>query len=276
MEKRLMNRTRSLWPLLTALLGAALITVPARADEPPADLKQKILKFNSITGTEAIFQQTRDLVKDPAETKKLLKVAEEMAKADPKQFKYTGALILARTAGALKNYDLSLRFFKICSNFATTVKSSTKLGESYGGQVGILSIMKKYAEAEKVAQAFMELEGDEELEKEKIGMLLDYLIPAKAHQGKIAEALKMVDRLTTEFKGEWSIVQLKALVLFEAGKYDEAVKTYGEVIELLNKSDRMKPAEQEARINRVHYILSSVYVEMGQIDKAAGELQLLL
>ena len=143
-----------------------------------------------------------------------------MVKLDSKQFQYNGAVILARAAAGLKNYDLSLRFFKVCGEIATRVKSASKLEEAYQGQVVILLEQKKYSEAEKVAQSFMELQGDEKLEEAKLG-LIENLITAKTKQGKIAEALKMVDALNAEFKGEWYFTRLKAWVLFEAGKLEE-------------------------------------------------------
>src|SRR5262249_40600793 len=154
----------------------------------------------------------------PAGTEKLLKTAEEMAKADSKQFQYNGAIILARTAGGMKKYDVSLKFFKICADIAKSVRSSSKLGEAFEGQIQVLYIMKKYDEAEKVAQSFLELEGDEKLEDMKFGVV-EQLIEAKAKQGKIAEALKMTDGLLSEVKGEgeWYFKRLKAWVLLEAG-----------------------------------------------------------
>ena len=209
-----MKLTRTTWPLFATVLAAALTAGAARAEEP-ADLKQKVLKLNSVTGDEPIFNQVRDLVKDKPGTEKLLKTAEDMVKLDSKQFQYNGAVILARASAGLKNYDLSLRFFKLCSDIATRVKSTSKLEEAYQGQILILLEQKKYAEVEKLAQSFMELQGDEKLEEAKLG-LIEYMITAKTKQGKIAEALKMVDALTAEFKGEWFFTRLKAWV-FEAG-----------------------------------------------------------
>src|SRR6266404_2785690 len=112
-----MKLVRTTWPLFAATLAAALTAGAARADEP-VDLKQKILKLNSITGDEPIIEKVKELVKDKAGTEKLLKTADDMAKLDSKQFQYNGAVILAKTAYGLKNYDLSLKFFKMCSDIA--------------------------------------------------------------------------------------------------------------------------------------------------------------
>jgi len=269
-----MKLTRTMWPLFATVLAAALTAGAARAEEP-ADLKEKVLKLNSITGDEPVANKVRELVKDKAGTEKLLKTAEDMVKLNSKQFQYPGAVILARSAAGLKNYDLSLRFFKLCGEIATKVKSASKMEEAYQGQIIILLEQKKYSEAEKVAQSFMELQGDEKLEEAKLGVV-ELLVTAKTRQGKITDAMKIVDALNQEFKGEWYFTQLKARVLFDAGKLEDSVKAYTETLDLLSKAERMKPAQQEAQTNRIRYILSSVYVELNQIDKAAEQLQTLL
>jgi Tfp pilus assembly protein PilF len=110
----------------------------------------------------------------------------------------------------------------------------------------------------------------------KLGVVMEYLIPAQAKQGKIAEAMKHVDELDSRFKGEWSIVRLKGWVQFEAGKLEDSVKSYNEAIDLLKKADNLTPARQEQQVASLRYVLSGVFVEMNDINKAAEQLQMLL
>src|SRR5262249_9167659 len=71
-------------------------------------------------------------------------------------------------------------------------------------------------------------------------------------------------------------MELKAQVLREAGKLDEALKVYEEVGERIKKDDRLKKDEQDDFLDNVRYALSGLYVELNQVDKAAEQLKALL
>src|SRR5207245_1674356 len=66
--------------------GADAVT----ADEQ-SELRQKALSLNDITGDDPIEGQVKDLVADPAGTKKLLAVAVKMAKEKEQPFNFNGA-----------------------------------------------------------------------------------------------------------------------------------------------------------------------------------------
>ena len=81
----------------TLLSGAANL---GAADEQ-SELRQKALSLNDITGDDPIEGQVKDLVADPAGTKKLLAVAVKMAKEKEQPFSggrcETTAIYIPRT-----------------------------------------------------------------------------------------------------------------------------------------------------------------------------------
>src|SRR5258706_9473501 len=113
-----MNPTRflSMWLVLPAIVGL-LAAAPCRADEKD-EVKKKIQELDKVTGEEQILDAARKLFRDKANTVKMLKIVNDMAKLDSTQFKFNSAFILARTAGALKNYDVALRLYQVCNKKA--------------------------------------------------------------------------------------------------------------------------------------------------------------
>jgi len=262
---------RCRWLIACAVLFAS---ANAWADEK-SELKEKALKLNSITGKDPIDGKIKELAKDAENTKKMLKVAAEVAKEKPQPFQYNGAFILARAARELKENEIALEFFNISTQLAMKVKSASKLLESFDGKISLLYEQKKFDEAEKACQELLDLEIDPKFEEAKI-IVLEQMIQFKAKQGKIEEALKLTDNLMKLDEGGWYFVRLKGWVLHEAGKYKESAETYLDTIKKLSENKRLKEEEKERWIERTRYILSSVYVDMGQIDQAAEQLQMLL
>lgn len=258
---------------LAVLLGVAC--APATAADDSEAIKKKVQALNKITGEDAINEKLLELAKDKDGTKKLLAVAEDMAKLDSKQFNYNSALILASAARRLKSTDTALRFYKLCEKKAKDLKSGKKMGEAFEGQYLVLMEAKKYEQAEELCQKMLEEQLDEDFERTK-PFIIEFMVRAKVPQGKVDEALKLTDTLIKLDEGGWYFLRLKGWVLQESGKPDEAVKAYLESIEKLEKNDHLKPEEQERYIDRTKYILSNVYVDLNQIDKAAQELKDLL
>lgn len=261
--------------LCLALLGPLAVHSTCRADDE--DLTKKIQQLNAITGNDNVTEKVKELVnpKNTAATEKLLKAAEEMLKTNPKAFQYNGSVIIARTSLGLKKYDMSLKFYKHCAQIAKRIQSTTKLAESFEGQIGLLYELKKYEDAEKLCQEFLELEGDDELEKTK-PIIMEQMIQLQTRQGKIKDALKLTDTLIRLDENGWYFVRLKGWVLHEAGRHDESVKTYLEAITRLEKAEKLPPEIRQRYTERTRYTLSGVFVDIGQIDKAAEQLQILL
>src|SRR5262249_32236305 len=92
---------------------------------------------------------------------------------------------------------------------------------------------------------------------------------------KYNEALKLADRLVKEHD-TWQDHKLRAEVLHEASKFDEAVKAYEDVIDRIGKDKDLEPEEKEFWLERSHYTLSNVFLDMGKVNLAGEQLQQLL
>jgi tetratricopeptide (TPR) repeat protein len=101
------------------------------------------------------------------------------------------------------------------------------------------------------------------------------LIEAVAKQGKFEQALKMADNLIKKTK-HWKERALRAAVLREAGKLSEAAKVYEDVLDQVGKDKELEPEDRETQQERYRYVLSNIFVDLRQIDKASEYLQALL
>src|SRR5437016_3279075 len=84
--------------IIVAFMVACGLTMSARGADGDAALRQRALKLNDLTGNDAIEGEIAALNKDPEETKKLLVVALELAKAKDQPFNVNASYVLARCA----------------------------------------------------------------------------------------------------------------------------------------------------------------------------------
>ncbi|HEX4591954.1 MAG TPA: tetratricopeptide repeat protein, partial [Gemmataceae bacterium] len=266
-----MGRTRHV-----AIAAAALLLV-ATAGRTAGDdgLRQKALKLNDITGKDAITGKILELVKDKPELKKLVAEAAKMAKDKNQPFTYNGAYILAKATLVTKDYDDSLAFYKICRDEALKLRSGQKMVDVYDGLISLYFDTKKYDDAVKACQEFVELKGGGETVEKVKPFVMEQMIRALTRQGKTDEALKLNDKLIEVDEGGWYFLMLKADVLREAGKLDESIGMFDDTIERLGKS-KLEDEVKEKYIERCRYMMSSVFTDMGKIDKAIDELRKLL
>jgi tetratricopeptide (TPR) repeat protein len=264
-----------------ASLASGVALAPRATADEPAELRQKALSLNDITGDDPIEAQVKELVADPAGTKKLLEVAVKMAKEKEQPFNFTGAFILASSARQLKNLEAGEVLYRVAASEALKLQSADKMAEAYLGLNELLMANKKYEEAINVCKEVLELkdEGDR-FRLLKVQVLMQ-MVRGKTKQGKTDEAMKLVDNLVKAFPNSWLPLDLKGWVEHEAGKSDDAVKTWEEVLERLQKdenADKNKEAKEELdkEIRTMHLRLSNVYTDLNQIDKAAAHLKVLL
>ena len=90
----------------------------------------------------------------------------------------------------------------------------------------------------------MDLSGPKEVENAK-PFILERLIQAKARQGKTDEAMNIAKRLIAETGGSWYFLQTQGQVEREAGKIDDAIKTYNEVLDKLDADKNLKGDEKD-------------------------------
>jgi tetratricopeptide (TPR) repeat protein len=71
-------------------------------------------------------------------------------------------------------------------------------------------------------------------------------------------------------------MDVKARVLRQANKLDEAAEVYENMIDRAKRDPNIEDLDREDVTNTSRYALSGVYVELNKIDKAAGQLKTLL
>jgi tetratricopeptide (TPR) repeat protein len=256
------------------LLTCVALAGPGRAADDDA-LRKKALKLNDVTGDEPMRGQILALLKDKEGSKKLLAVAAKMAKEKDQPFNVTATFILARTAQFLKDHDTAETFYRLQLEQVEKTGSGRKISEATGGLIQVLCARKKFEEAEKVCQKFLELDEDQEVERLKYGVLRT-LILALSRNGEVDKATDKLDRLIKVQPENWLNLELKGQVLREAGKLEDAVKAYEELIEKIRKDDRLDKKAREEFVDDIRYTLSGVYVDLKQVDKAADHLKALL
>jgi tetratricopeptide (TPR) repeat protein len=266
--------------VVTVLLLAGLgLRTPAIHAADDVDWKSKALALNDITGEDTIRGQIMAMLEDNTGSKKMLAAALPLAKEKNPPFNYNAALILARVALQLRDLEASQAFFRLCADQAAKLRSPQKLVQAYSGMMGVIELFyatKKYEESAKLCQEFLEI-----LEKEGITQrlqedVLRHMIRAVAKQGKADEAAKMMDNLLKKRSNDWRNVELKAWLEREAGRPQEAAKIYEELVDKIDKDKSLEKQEREELVAEIHYILSGVYVDLDNIDKASDHLKTLL
>jgi tetratricopeptide (TPR) repeat protein len=259
------------WMVIAVL---AVATVPAlRADEKD-DLRQKALSLNDVTGDTTIKGEVKALVAKPAETKKLLAVAQAMAKEKDQPFNYTAAIILAEAAEELKDAEAAKTLYWICAEEANKLQSAQKLKQSYVGLLSVIDLLyidKKYEESSKLSQQFLEMLEKQGVTAEAKSNVIWRLVRGWAKEGKAAEANKMIDNYVKGREGDWSRWELKARLKRELNENDEARRIYEELPARIAKDTKLDKEQKELLLNGVggvNYILSGIYIELNQPDKA--------
>jgi tetratricopeptide (TPR) repeat protein len=263
------------WALLALALFLGLgLAATARAADDDGKLKEKALSLNQITGDDAEADAIKELTKDAANTKKLLAVASAMAKEKKQPFNATATLIVARVAEVLKEPDVAEQFYRL--NVAQVEKlGGKKLILGYAGLISVLYNNKKYAEAEKACQAFLEIEPDDTM-KLFAPRIERQMILAVVMQKKADKALEMIDTRIKDSPENWNLIRFKAQVQHQMDKNDDALKTYETVAERIKKDDRLTKGEQEKFLDELQYEQTGIYIDKKDVKKATDILEKLL
>ena len=220
------------------LLGGIVIAAPI-PKEDKAEVQNELLKLNDVTGQKPMDGQIIALLEKKSHARALLKAAKELTKdvnAEEQPLNVNATWILARTARGLREYDLSEHFYRINSKQALKLRSVSKLGSAFSDLIEVLYYNRKFKEAELTCRQFLEIPGDEELERQKM-LVLRTMIRTMAKQEKFDEAMKLVDTLikSQSEQASWLSRELKGWVLRESGKYQEAADIYEDVIARIQK-----------------------------------------
>jgi tetratricopeptide (TPR) repeat protein len=287
-----MGRATSRFLLQVGVFGLGLSILAAgssgRADDarPAAEkaqagdeaLKEQLLKLNRVDTEESQTAKLRELVKDKDHAKRAVKLAVKLQKAEKgrdKPFDFGASIILARAAHYVKDYPAAEYFYTHCAETATRLESGEKMLQAYDGLIDLNWDQKKYQDVIDICERFVEIKGPKEVDDAK-PFVLERLIQAKAKQGNFDEALRITEGLIQLTEGGWYFVQAKGWVQREAGKFGEAIDTYNDVIEKIDGEKKMPPDTKKRLKDRIHYVLSGLYVDNKEIDKAAEQLKTLM
>lgn len=264
-----------------AVLGVTVLfngSVSRADDEKKDPLREELLKFNSVTGDDAQRTKLIALVKDKEKAKKLVLEASKMvkeAKGKENPFNYNGALIVARLAHFNKQFDVAEPFYEYLIETSTKLKSGTKMVTAYEGLIDMYWDNKKYSLVVETCEKFVDNTGPEEYEGAK-PFILERLVQAKAKEEKYDDALRVAELLIEADKGGWYFVQLKGWVLREQGKLPAAIEAYTDSLDKIDANKTMKAEAKDRFKDRTRYILTGLYVDNKEIDKAAKQLQTLI
>lgn len=263
----------------TALVVLLAFTGFALPDDKPDDpaLRKLALTLNDVTGSGPMAGQLQQLFDDEAGTKKLLVVAMKMTAETPQPLNRNATLLLAMAAEYVKDVDTSAAFYRLNAQQAVKLSSERAIAAAYVGLIQLYADNDRLADSEKVCKEFLAMEGEEGDALEQIKpLVLERMVLVIAKQGAVDRALKIVDELVKTDPRNFQNRALKGRVLRQAEKYDEAAKVYLDVIERVKRDGRLEKEEKDEVVDDYRYHLSNLYIEMGDVDKAAEQLKLLL
>jgi tetratricopeptide (TPR) repeat protein len=259
------------WMAATLVVVALGIVAPVCAAEDESNLRERALKLNDITGDNVIRGQLLSLLDDVPGTKKLVAAAAKMVNGMDQPFDLNATYILATAARGVKDVESSEKFYRLHAEQAKKLDNSQKMVNAYASLSDLFLENKKYAECEKISQELLELLGDR-----APLMFCERVALAMVRQGHFDEASKFANGIIRKTKGKWRAVGILGLVQREAGQSEEAAKTYEKILEDVKKEKGIKKDELKEYTHRYRYILSGVYMDLDNVDKAAEHLKALL
>lgn len=268
---------RTLLVVLAASLLAGISL--ARAADADASWRKKALELNALTGESAVEGEIEALKKDPDQARKILAAASEMIKDRKKQpFNSNATYVLGRLAQDLKNSTLAEAFYELQVDQVTKLESGQRIAVAYWDLIKTQIDNDKVEEAKKSYQKFLEVEGpeDDELFPQFKARVERMMMLALADHGAIDDALKMVERKLKKGDNQYLYLDVKAQVMRRAGKLDLAAQAYEDMIDRARRDPNLNENRRGVVIDASRYALSGVYVDLNQIDKAAGQLKSLL
>jgi len=274
-------RTELRWATL-ALTVLACLTMAERlrAEERDSGVRRQALELNKVTGMAPLRAEVKALLADKDAAKKVVAEAVRMAKEKPQPLNYNASLILAQVASKLKDYEAAETFYRVHMEQAKHLLSIKGLTAAYNGLIEIAYANKKYAEVEKLCQEALNLTDeatgeDEDRILERFS-LMEKVIQSIARQGDTDRAIGVIDRLFKKSPNNLLAVELKTEVFTIADKNQEAAKVCEDFLERLKTDTKLKPDDKDSAAKDIRYMLSGIYIDLNNIDKAAEQLQALL
>jgi tetratricopeptide (TPR) repeat protein len=261
--------------LLAAAMVALAMWAATQAPAADDDLRARALKLNEITGDDAMRGEILILLDDPPGSKKLLAYAAKLVKEKGQPLNINATYILATTARGLKELETSEKLYRLNADQAKKLESGERLSRAFLGLTGLFFENKKYEECEKFCKEFLESKGDETTRSRK-PEFLERMIFAIAKQGRYDEAIKLANDLIKAYRGHWIAQDVLGEVQREAGKYEDAAKTYEKILEAVQKEKGIKPEELKDYTHKFRLNLSVIYMDLDNVEKASEHLKWLL
>ncbi|MGF1582034.1 MAG: tetratricopeptide repeat protein [Gemmataceae bacterium] len=203
--------------------------------------------------------------------KKALDLAEKLVKVDDGwQFRVVRATVL-REAGKLKEaaeaYDELIQL----------VGKDKKLDNATRGEQQdefrfILSkIYTKLGRIEKAVEQLKTLSQRNPGDPTYVIWLAESLIQQKNYKQALALTSKLIEQ-----RKHWRFRAIHAAVLQDAGQLKEAARFYEDLIEEVRNDENLSPDEKGKEEDRFRSVLSNIYPDIGQVNKAIEQLERLI
>src|SRR5262249_35480103 len=99
---------------------------------------------------------------------------------------------------------------------------------------------------------------------------------AITQQGELKRAIGLIDKQFKDQLDSLLVLDLKGQIYRMAGENKEALKIYEEEIEKIKNDNDLKKKQQDQLLDDVHYKMSGLYIDLGNVEKAAEQLRMLL
>jgi tetratricopeptide (TPR) repeat protein len=163
---------------------------------------------------------------------------------------------------------------------------------AYRGLIASTYGKRKYAQTEKLCAeasqdktliaALQNLQGEKDGDDERrdivsflFNMFEDQVI-AITQQGELKRAIGLIDKQFKDQLDSLLVLDLKGQIYRMAGENKEALKIYEEEIEKIKNDNDLKKKQQDQLLDDVHYKMSGLYIDLGNVEKAAEQLRMLL
>jgi tetratricopeptide (TPR) repeat protein len=277
------------------LVGLVLTAATVRADEKA--LQKQLDELNILTGGEPTSGALRGILSDPKQMKELLEFA--LPKAKKKEMSYNAAMVLGLAAADAKDMKTAEVYFRVCMDQAAKLQSLDKVIQSYIVLAEFYEVNRQYGNASRIYRELLELNTNDGKERRVIGTtdqnedgfgdpqdgfdlvkpiwtyVTELNIKALAKHGKHDQAMKQIDNLAKQVP-VCQVSHLKGYVQNEAGKLDAAAGLLENAIKQATRDEGLNPAGRDKFIERIHYEVSNIYVELKKIDRASEHLELLV
>ncbi|MSR79529.1 MAG: tetratricopeptide repeat protein [Gemmataceae bacterium] len=237
-----------------------------------ADLPEIAKKANRLTGADSISGMVIQLSKEK-NAKEELKATAALLKDKNVGLNINALWVLGRASQISRLPVEATAFYRAYITKAIDLKSPNKVLLGYAQLIDLQFGTQQYADCEKTCKEFIELTLDgEDDESGSIarakGAILRQLILVQSRMGQPDKAFATLERLLQQQADNPLNLQLKARILRENGKDEEAIEVYEDLIAKIDARKDIKQEVRESYLADLRYALTGVYIDAKKPDKA--------